>query len=404
MFATSIIPEWVHPRLGLPIRSLLSLVMLKKPSDEPPLYKVIPFPYPISIRDPSSLGAPATLGYWTMPDRSYPLPSKADGPTPPFVMATLNVTPDSFSDGSDHFKMEDALAYVHQSVLAGAQIIDIGGYSTRPGAGFVSEDEEINRVVPVIKAIRNDSQSQNILISIDTFRVGVARAAINAGANCINDVYAFCGPDYPPTVKSSDHFKEMRRLARETSVPVILMHSRGEAGQNKDYSEYKSPSGPTTHAVLDGVRVELGQKIVDAVEEGGGLRRWQVIVDPGIGFSKTVEDNLELLRNASEVTKENVWPSASNRKFYSTMRRLPFTSQTRNVLAGYPLLIGTSRKSFLGTIIAKNSNASERPAKERDYATAAAITCAVQQGAAILRVHNVQGMVDVVRTATALWL
>lgn len=378
--------------------------MLKKPSDEPPMYKVIPFPYPISIRNPSSLGAPATLGYWTMPDRSYPLPSKADGPTPPFVMATLNVTPDSFSDGSDHFKMEDALAYVHQSVLAGAQIIDIGGYSTRPGAAFVSEDEEINRVVPVIRAIRNDSQSQNILISIDTFRVGVARAAINAGANCINDVYAFSGPDYPLTVKSSDHFKEMRKLARETSVPVIMMHSRGEAGQNKDYSDYKSHSGPPTHAVLDGVRIELGQKIVNAAEGKGGLRRWQVIVDPGIGFSKTVEDNLELLRNASEVTKENVWPSASNRKLYSTMRRLPFTSQTRNVLAGYPLLIGTSRKSFLGTIIAKNSNTSERPAKERDYATAAAITCAVQQGVAIIRVHNVPGMVDVVKTAIALWL
>ena len=392
----SIVPEWVHPHSKQPIHSLLSLVILKKPSSEPPMYKVIPFPKSVGNTGTS---APTTLTYWKMPELSQP--SSSSSKASPYVMATLNVTPDSFSDGSDHFQMEDALAYVRRSITSGAQIIDIGGYSTRPGATFVSEEEEIRRVVPVIQAIRNENALQNVLISVDTFRVGVARAAIDAGANCINDVYAFSGPDYPYTDHSAEHFAEMRQLARERSVPVIMMHSRGDASSNKDYSMYGRPSG-SSQAVLEGVRAELGKKIADAVEGEGGLRRWQVIVDPGIGFSKTVEGNLELLRNASKLTTENLWSSVANYALYSTLR-LPYMSHARNLLTGYPLLIGTSRKSFLGTILSQNSNVNQRPAKERDFATAAAISCAVQQGAAVLRVHEVQGMADVVNIATALW-
>jgi dihydroneopterin aldolase / 2-amino-4-hydroxy-6-hydroxymethyldihydropteridine diphosphokinase / dihydropteroate synthase len=318
-------------------------------------------------------------------------------------MATLNATPDSFSDGSDHNTIDTALTYARTSVSGGADIIDIGGYSTRPGAAHVTSQEEIDRVVPVVQAIRglngqtgaNDGteptrlehKTKEALISVDTFRWDVARAAVLAGANCINDVYAFMGPAWPLDSSSAAHFLEMRKVARELAVPVIMMHSRGDAGSNKDYSIYHGTSAESP--IIVAVRAELGQRVDAAVRGPGGLRRWLVIVDPGVGFSKSLDDNLELLRSASALTR-------------STGR------QNVNPLAGYPQLIGASRKSFLGAILAQpdNEGAYEgRPtkAKERDWATAAAVSCAVQQGAAVVRVHDVLELGDVVRVCNMLW-
>lgn len=328
-------------------------------------------------------------------------------------MGTLNFTPDSFSDGSTNNSIPAALSYARSAVAGGADIIDIGGYSTRPGAAYVPPEEELTRVVPVVQAIRTlgqyqdadphshldtsvEAQARRVLMSIDTFRWEVAEEAIHAGANCINDVYAFNGPGYhhPSDDESGeDHFVKMRQVARDLAVPVILMHSRGEASANKDYSAYAYAADKSGRgAVVEAVKVELGQK-VDAVVKGkGGLRRWYVIVDPGIGFSKTVEGNLEILRNASAITDDRPSPATGH----------------RNPLAGYPLLIGASRKSFLGGILEQPdlggtyAGRSTEPL-ERGWATAATVACAVEQNAAVVRVHDVLGMGDVVRIASALW-
>lgn len=227
-----------------------------------------------------------------------------------------------------------------------------------------------------------------MLISVDTFRADVASAAVLVGANCINDVYAFTGPDYPLTTASAEHFFTMRAVARNLVVPVILMHSRGEASANKDYSAYAYAADANGRgAVLEGVRVELGDKIEAAVRGRGGIRRWLVMVDPGIGFSKSVEGNLELLRGAKALTSDDI---------------------AGNPLAGYPQLIGTSRKSFLGAILAREdpegpyAGRETRP-DERGWATAAAVSCAIQQKAAVVRVHDVLELGDVIRVGLALW-
>ena len=245
-------------------------------------------------------------------------------------MATVNVTPDSFSDGGIHDQLPTALRYISSSVAAGAAIIDIGGYSTRPGAAFVSVDDEINRVVPVIRATRNKDELMalkygieseealeqhieaimKIPISIDTFRWEVAEAAIQAGANCINDVSAFTGQDsWSPASLGTETLHEntvnMKSIARMYGVPVVLMHSRGDAGSNKDYSSFSYAADEEGRGtVLEGVRVELGAKVNRVVRGKGGVRRWLVIVDPGIGFSKTLEGNLEVLRGAKSVVAD----------------------------------------------------------------------------------------------------
>ena len=340
-------------------------------------------------------------------------------------MATLNATPDSFSDGSLHLSPSTALQYARESVLAGASIIDVGGYSTRPGAAYVSPSEEIARVVPVIRAIRSapEEDVRKVLVRVDTFRPEVAAAAIEAGANCVNDVYAFTGPEWPVREGEEGVRRDMCALARRTGVPVVMMHSRGDAGKNKDYSAFEVANdeeegrSASASAVLQAVRLELGAK-VQAVLGRAGLRRWQVIVDPGIGFSKTMEDNLELLRG--RLTRWEPMPAALASKSMTQGSPAASTYATPglNPLAGFPVLIGTSRKSFLGSIIAEplpqqvdnreDSSAVKtqepvRSAKERDFATAAAIVCAVQQGAAVIRVHAVKEMVEVVKVASALW-
>ncbi|KDR77203.1 hypothetical protein GALMADRAFT_139215 [Galerina marginata CBS 339.88] len=447
------IPEYVHPLLKKPVSTLLREIV---DPTVPPMNKVIPFPrFPLSALASASSSAypsippvPETLTSWSYPSTSPSSaslsPSTSHKPKTKKhtrTMATLNTTPDSFSDGAKHTLLSAAVRYACAAVAAGASIIDIGGYSTRPGAEFVSEEEEIGRVVPVIQALRSAELLQAALaleqtttaslsaegafsetiiarvlrtpLSIDTFRPAVARAALLAGANCINDVYGFTGPDsFPPPSPSSEKGKQaaeymraMRAVARESGSGVVLMHSRGDAGREKGYGMYAYVCGGGGDVggggddddgamTLEGVRVELGDKVEQAVLGPGGVRRWSVVVDPGIGFSKTLEANLGVLRRAGEVVGDVMVGGIGD-------------SAYPNPLKGFPQLIGTSKKSFLGAILAQNSeehgNGRETQPSERGWATAAAVACAVQQGALVVRVHDVQEMVDVVRVADAIW-
>ena len=390
------IPDFVHPLLHKPIHELLSDVLKASPVGTPAMIKVMPFPAYPHLADcappvASVPDVPHTQTHWTFPPAAPAIPhEQVSTPRHTRLMATLNVTPDSFSDGGDHTALSTALAYTVSAAHAGAHILDVGGYSTRPGAAHVSSEDEITRIVPVIEGIHafrsGTSGAEDLLVSVDTFRPDVARAAVLAGANCINDVYAFTGPDYPLTALSSSsaaYFAGMRGTARELAVPVILMHSRGDAGANRDYSRYGS--------VVEGVIQELGEKVEAIVRGPGGVRRWLVMIDPGIGFSKSVDDNLKVLRNSASITKEEHTVDAG-----------------WNPLRGYPQLIGASRKSFLGNILSqpdKNGTYEGRQTtpKERGWATTAAVTSAVQQGAAVVRVHDVLEMGDVVRVAHAIW-
>ncbi|KAF8262322.1 Dihydropteroate synthase-like protein [Lactarius quietus] len=390
------IPDFVHPALHKPIREMLSDVLRASSAGSPAMIKVMPFPaYPRSTdRAPpvaSVPDVPHTRTYWTFPPAGPFVPhGQVSTPRHTRLMATLNVTPDSFSDGADHTALPDALAYTASAVRTGAHIIDVGGYSTRPGAAHVTPEDEIARVVPVIEGIHafrsGTSGAGDLLISVDTFRPDVARAAVLAGANCINDVHAFTGPDYPLTSSSSSpaaYFAGMKGAARELAVPVVLMHSRGDAGANQDYSRYSS--------VVRGVVQELGEKVDAIVRGSGGVRRWLVMIDPGIGFSKSVDDNLEVLRNSASITAE---------------ARTALGGW--NPLRGHPLLIGASRKSFLGKLLSQPDRSGtyegrETTPKERGWPTAAAVASAVQQGAAVVRVHDVLEMGDVVRVANAIW-
>lgn len=302
------IPDYVHPVLQKSVGHLLKDVPRGK--GEPPMCKVIPIPAPSTV---TTTKPPATLTYWLHPaPPSYKQTSptnKSGRKAKTCLMAALNVTPDSFSDGSEHNTLPSALSYVEESVSSGAGIIDIGGYSTRPGAAFVSTKEEIQRVTPVVEAIRSAQNNETYYktpISIDTFRPEVAEAAIKAGANIINDVYAFTGPqsEWQRDEEALETMNKMKQIAREYATPVVLMHSRADAGKDKSYSAYAYAEQAGTSAVVEGVRVELGSKVELIVKGKGGVRRWLVIVDPGIGFSKTVEDNLELLRNGAKVVDD----------------------------------------------------------------------------------------------------
>jgi len=327
------------------------------------------------------------------------------------VMATLNVTPDSFSDGSLHNTLPASIAYVQESIAVGATIVDIGGYSSRPGSTFVSTEEELSRVLPAIQALRNpdilrqyeqhttDPSSppgitERILdtpLSVDTYRWEVAEAALQAGANCINDIYAFTGPNYPPEEKEAkEYMTKMTALARRYVTPVVLMHSRGDVKINKDYTNYAyAGSGENDGGggiFVEGVRVELGAKVEKVIKEG--LRRWLIIADPGIGYSKPLQGNLEVLREAVKIVEDV---------------RIGKEHKYRNPLAGLPLLIGVSKKSFLGFVLASEPNARQTEAKDRSWATAAAVSTSVQQNPLIVRVHDVREMMDVVHVTDAIW-
>lgn len=269
------------------------------------------------------------------------------------VMSILNVTPDSFSDGGKNFNNDEATlaATIRSQIAAGATIIDIGGQSTRPGAVQVSSKEELARILPAVHLIKRLPEAQNVAISIDTYRADVAEQSIKAGAHIINDVSAGLMDD--------DMLSTMGKLG----CTVCLMHMRGTPETMSQLTSY--PDG-----VVEGVGRELLERVRAA--EAAGIRRWRIILDPGIGFAKTQEQNLELLRRLDELTK---YPG----------------------LEGFPWLIGTSRKAFIGKITGVQE------AKDRTWGTAAAIAAAVKGGSDIVRVHDVAEMGQVAKMADAIW-
>ena len=257
------------------------------------------------------------------------------------VMGVLNVTPDSFSDGGRFLDTDKAIRHGLKMAAEGAAIIDIGAESTRPGAEPVSMDEQIKRVVPVIEAL---CKRIEVPISIDTNSSDVAKAALEAGAAIINDITAL-----------SD--ERMGELAAEEQVPVVLMHMRGTPATMQIEPKYKD--------VVSEVRRFLLKKA--KLAEQFGIPKERIFIDPGIGFGKTFVHNLLLLRNID--------------KFVTT---------------GYRVLVGTSRKSFIGKITDKN-----KPA-DRIFGTAASVALCVAGGVSIVRVHDVAEMVDVVKVANAI--
>ncbi|KAI1461563.1 Dihydropteroate synthase [Annulohypoxylon moriforme] len=266
------------------------------------------------------------------------------------VMAILNITPDSFSDGGIHTPdslRDTIMAYVR----GGATIFDIGGQSTAPGTLEVSAQEEMDRVLPVIELIRSLPETRDVAISIDTYRASVAEAAVKAGADIVNDVSAgLMDPDMLPT---------MARLGKT----VCLMHMRGNPSTMSKLNEY--PDG-----IIPTIAQELLERV--AAAEAAGIRRWRIILDPGLGFAKVGEQNLQLLRHFDELRN---WPG----------------------LEGLPWLVGSSRKSFIGKVTGV-----PKP-MDRVFGTAATVTAAVQGGADIVRVHDVVEMGQVVKMADAIW-
>ncbi len=257
------------------------------------------------------------------------------------VMGVLNITPDSFSDGGWFLDTEKAIEHGLRMAAEGAAMIDVGPESTRPGAESVSVDEQIARVTPVIKAL---SKKTNIPISIDTYNYDVAKAALDAGAAMINDITAL-----------SD--ERIGKLAAEQQTPVVLMHMQGTPATMQIEPKYDDVTEEVLRFLLD--RAKRAEKF--------GIPRERVFIDPGIGFGKTLEHNLELLRNID-----------------------------RFVQSGYRVLVGTSRKSFIGKITGK-----EKPA-DRIFGTAATVALCAAAGVSIVRVHNVAEMADVIKVANEL--
>jgi len=257
------------------------------------------------------------------------------------VMGVVNVTPDSFSDGGRLAGTEAAGAHGLRLFEEGADWVDVGGESTRPGAIPVPEDEETRRVAPVVEGLRRRGAGP---LSVDTAKASVARSALDAGADLVNDVSAF---GYDPAMAS---------LVAERGCPAVLMHLRGGFGDMHRAPAYRD--------VMGEVIEELSQALARA--EAAGVSREQLLLDPGIGFSKDAGHSLEALRRLGEM-------AALDR----------------------PLLVGPSRKSFIGRVL-------DRPAERRLMGTAAAVSAAVLLGAHVVRVHDVAEMVDVVRLSDAI--
>ncbi|KAJ1724104.1 trifunctional dihydropteroate synthetase [Coemansia biformis] len=289
-------------------------------------------------------------------------------------MGILNCTPDSFSDGGCYESPEKAAEQALRLVGGGADIIDIGGQSTRPGAAQVGVDEEIKRVVPVIKRIRE--QQIEVPISVDTFYAKVAAAALDAGADIVNDV---TGGSFDP---------EMLPLVAARQCPYVLMHMRGSPStmmQMCDYSDYDGD-------VVRGARSELAQRVRRALD--AGVPRWNIILDPGIGFAKEGAQNFEILRRLPELTARHIRSAPEKPAPGNEESEEGFVDEDlATSLVNYPVLIGSSRKRFIGSVTKKPD------AKDRVWGTAATVAAAVQGGASIIRVHDIDEMVDVARVS-----
>jgi len=258
-----------------------------------------------------------------------------------FIVGVLNVTPDSFSDGGRFLDPDAAVEHALRLASEGADLIDVGGESTRPGAPEVPEEEELRRVIPVLSMLARSRFP--VPISVDTCKAAVARAALDAGAQMVNDVRALADAG-------------LARVVAESGVPVVLMHMRGTPRDMRERATYGD--------VVGEVRAELAAAMARA--EAVGIRRERIVLDPGIGFAKTSEQSMEVLARLPE--------------FLSL---------------GRPLLVGPSRKSFIGAITGA-------PPEERLAGTLAAVTAAVLGGATFLRVHDVAACRQAARVATAL--
>ncbi len=259
-------------------------------------------------------------------------------------MGVVNTTPDSFSDGGRYTSTRAALAHGLAMLADGADIIDVGGESTRPGADPVSAEEEIDRIVPVVAGLVD----VGAVVSIDTMKPQVAAAAVEAGAHIVNDVSALGDPD-------------MAIVCAESDVGVVLMHMQGEPGTMQDDPSYED--------LLAEVAGFLKQRATAA--QAAGIGRDRICVDPGIGFGKTFDHNMQMLHNLD-------WLTALD----------------------YPVLVGTSRKGFLGGILA--AAGMESAPHERDPATAATVALAIAGGVSVVRVHNVSHALQAARTADAI--
>jgi dihydropteroate synthase len=260
------------------------------------------------------------------------------------IMGVLNVTPDSFSDGGEFFSRDKAIAHAQRMIAEGADIIDVGGESTRPGSEFISDDEEMRRVIPVIEQL---SSASSVPISIDTTKASVAHAALKAGAEIINDI---SGLRFEPSLADE---------AARVNAGLLLMHSRGTP---KDMQQI-----PFAEDVMSDVITGLHESIRLANQHG--VADEHLAVDPGIGFGKSVEQNLELIAKLDQLARE---------------------------FSDLPIVIGTSRKSFLGKLL------NGAPADQRLYGTIATVVASVLNGAHIVRVHDVKEAAEAVRVANAI--
>ena len=275
---------------------------------------------------------------WHIAGRILPIGTRT------LIMGVLNVTPDSFSDGALFVSPDKALAHAEQMIADGADVLDIGGESTRPGADLISPEDELQRVLPVIKEL---TKRISVPISIDTTKVLVARAALDAGAAIVNDISA---------LRFDFHIADE---VAKSGAGLVLMHSRGTPATMQRL--------PPMADVLDEVTNSLRSSV--AMAERRGVKRESIVIDPGIGFGKTQEQNIELI---------------------AKLDRLAYT------FPDFPILIGTSRKSFIGRLL------DDAPATNRLHGTMASITAAVLRGAHIVRVHDVKAAAETVRIADAI--
>ncbi|WLR55070.1 dihydropteroate synthase [Mesobacillus subterraneus] len=250
------------------------------------------------------------------------------------IMGILNVTPDSFSDGGKYNHLEHAVLHAEQMIADGADILDIGGESTRLGHERISDEEEISRVVPAIEAISKEVQ---VPISIDTYKSKVAKSAVDAGATIINDIW---GAKEDP---------EIADVAAETGVPIILMHNRND----RNYTNF-----------IRDVLNDLYESIT--IAKKAGVSDEQIILDPGIGFAKDLRENLEMMRHLDTL-----------------------------VSIGYPVLLGTSKKSMIGGVL-------DLPVKERTEGTGATVCYGIQKGCQIIRIHDVKEMARMAKMMDAM--
>lgn len=280
---------------------------------------------------------------WHIRERRLPIGERT------LVMGILNVTPDSFSDGTLHLSPEAAVAHAERMISEGADIIDVGGESTRPGGDPVSTEEEIERVVPVITELATRTQAP---ISIDTTKSEVARAALDAGASIVNDISGLRFDFY------------VADAAASVGAGLILMHSRGTPAT----LHRLPPVAEIIPEVINGLRASVH------MAERRGVKRESIVIDPGIGFGKSQEQNLELIAKLDQLI---------------------------HTFPDLPLLVGTSRKSFIGRILA-DTDGTPATADQRLHGTIASLVTAVLHGAHIARVHDVKQSVEALKTVEAI--